>query len=55
MLFLICESDYLYMVQTQNKPGSDTNKIMSHPASKNTEYGYVKMASSYSRRGKSLL
>ena len=37
-----------------NQPGSDTNKIMSCPASQNTEYWDVTMASRYSRRVKSL-
>ena len=36
------------------KLGSDTNKTISRSASQNIEYGYVTIASRYSRRVKSL-
>jgi len=38
----------IYVAYNLIKPGSDTNKTMSHPAFQNTKYGYVTMASRYS-------
>ena len=50
----ICGLNCICVTYNMAKPGSDTNKTASRPASQNTVYGYVTMTSRYSRRVKSL-